>query len=111
MNSLSNQEELVLLTVGTLYPEAYAYGLQQEIKLSTAKSFSLGTIHTILYRMENDGLLKSQMGGSSTKRGGRSKRIYILTTKGFSAVESLQRIRQAIWSKISPNHVLPIIAG
>ena len=92
---------MVLLAVGSLYPEAYAYGIKKEIKSKSGKGISLGTIHTILYRMENDGLLKSHMGGSSNKRGGRSKRLYTLTYKGYGVVEELRKVRQALWSKIS----------
>ena len=98
---LSNQEELVLLGVGSLHPEAYAYGIQKLLKEESRKKLSLGTIHTILYRMEGEGLLKSEMGGSSNKRGGRSKRIYVLTNKGFGLVDDLRSLRQNLWTKIS----------
>ena len=101
MDSISNQEELILLAVGALYPEAYGYGIQQELKVELGRKVSLGTIHTILYRLENSGLLKSEMGGQSTKRGGRSKRIYSLTTKGENTVNELKRIRQSLYSRIS----------
>lgn len=105
MENISNQEELVLLTVGALYPNAYAYGVKDEIKKETGKSFSLGTIHTILYRMENDGLLKSELGGSTHKRGGRSKRLFSLTAKGYGVAEQLQKLRQSFWSRISPDQL------
>ncbi len=100
-HTLTSQEELILLSVGALYPEAYAYGIQQEIDQTLNKRFSLGTIHTILYRMEKLGLLKSEMGGSSNKRGGRSKRIYSLTSKGYAMVRQLQEVRQAFLARIS----------
>jgi len=102
MEGISNQEEIILLAVGALHPDAYAYGIQKEIKSQANKGISLGTIHTILYRMENEGLLRSQLGGSSNKRGGRSKRLFSLTTRGFRVVEELQNMRQSLWSKISP---------
>jgi PadR family transcriptional regulator PadR len=105
MSNISNQEELVLLAVGSLFPEAYAYGIKKEIKEETGTGFSLGTIHTILYRMENEGLLTSEMGGSTSKRGGRSKRLYQLTYKGFGVVEALRKARQALWSKISTDQL------
>ena len=101
--SISSQEEVVLLSVGSLEPEAYAYGIQNEIKNQANLSWSLGTIHTILYRLENKGLLKSEMGGASEKRGGRSKRLYSLTAKGYSTVQSVQDTRQSMWSKLVTN--------
>ncbi len=102
---ISSQEEVVLLSVGSLEPEAYAYGLKKEIKEQAGFSWSLGTIHTILYRLENKGLLKSEMGGSTGKRGGRSKRLYMLTTKGYDLVNHTQEVRKAMWSKLSANKV------
>ena len=101
--SISSQEEVVLLSVGSLEPEAYAYGIQKEINDQANLKWSLGTIHTILYRLENKGLLKSAMGGASEKRGGRSKRLYRLTAKGYENVHNIQETRQAMWNKLVTN--------
>ncbi|MFY0593531.1 PadR family transcriptional regulator [Roseivirga sp.] len=101
--TISTQEEIVLLSVGSLEPAAYAYGIQKEIKREANLNWSIGTIHTILYRLENKGLLKSEMGGSSEKRGGRSKRLYSLTAKGYGNVQSIQETRQAMWNKLVTN--------
>ena len=98
---ISTQEEIILLAVGSLQPDAYAYALKKEVKDQSGLIWSLGTIHTILYRLENKGLLKSEMGGATGKRGGRSKRLYSLTTKGFGLVDQLQQMRQAMWAKLS----------
>lgn len=103
--NISQQEEVVLLAVGSLEPEAYAYGLQLEIKTEAKLSWSIGTIHTILYRLEKKGLLDSEMGGSSQKRGGRSKRLYKLSAKGLKILEQIQYTRQSMWSKLSTNRL------
>ncbi len=105
MENISNQEELVLLSVGALYPDAYAYAIKEEIKNQSKKSMSLGTIHTILYRLENAGLLKSHLGGSTNKRGGRSKRLFSLTARGYQMAEELRKLRQSLWSRISPDQI------
>lgn len=101
--TISSQEEIVLLSVGSIEPEAYAYGIKKEIKDQADLNWSLGTIHTILYRLENKGLLKSAMGGASDKRGGRSKRLYSLTAKGHQSVQQIQEIRQSMWNKLVTN--------
>lgn len=97
---ISELEELVLLSVAVLSPNAYAYGIRLEIKDQVGKSLSLASVHTVLYRLERDGMLESAMGGQSEKRGGRSKRLYSLTKDGKEAVENIQSVRQAMWSKI-----------
>lgn len=100
---ISNQEEIILLATGSLQPDAYAYALKKEVKSQSGLSWSLGTIHTILYRLENKGLLQSEMGGATGKRGGRSKRLYSLTSKGLTMVDQLHQVRQNMWSKLSTN--------
>lgn len=97
---ISELEELVLLSAAVLFPNAYAYGITQEIKDQTGKTLSLASVHTVLYRLENSGLLKSKLGGQSEKRGGRSKRLFSLTQNGKKVVEEVQEVRQAMWSKI-----------
>lgn len=100
IENISSQEEVILLAAGSMPEGAYAYGLQNEIKAQLEQRLSLGTIHTILYRLENKGLLKSELGGASEKRGGRSKRLYKLTAKGYSNLEFIQASRQNMWGKI-----------
>jgi PadR family transcriptional regulator PadR len=97
---ISELEELVLLAVGVLTPDAYAYSIRKEINQQIGKSLSLASIHTVLYRMERDGLLKSALGGKSEKRGGRSKRLFTLTKTGVNTVRDIQDIRHAMWSKM-----------
>ena len=97
---ISELEELVLLAVGGLSPDAYAYSIRKEINLQISKSLSLASIHTVLYRLEKDGLLKSKLGGKSEKRGGRSKRLFKLTQTGVDTVRNIQDIRHAMWAKM-----------
>ncbi len=97
---ISELEELILLSVGVLYPEAYAYSIRLEIKDQVGKSLSLASVHTVLYRLEKEGLLKSELGGKSEKRGGRSKRLFSLTQTGIKTVQDIQSVREAMWAKM-----------
>mgnify|MGYP001799622268 CR=1 FL=1 len=101
--SISSQEEVILLLVGNLQPNAYAYTLKKEMQDQLDKAVSLASIHTVLYRLEKYGLLKSTMGGVSASRGGRSKRLYQLTTKGFTVVDEIRVMRKNLWEGMSPN--------
>jgi PadR family transcriptional regulator PadR len=97
---ISELEELVLLAVGVLTPNAYAYSIRKEINLQISKSLSLASVHTVLYRLEKEGLLKSTLGGKSEKRGGRSKRLFTLTKIGIDTVQDIQNIRHTMWAKM-----------
>ena len=97
-DTLSIREEMILLAIISLQPDAYAFAIKKAIKDEVNLGLSLGTIHTILYRLENRGLLKSEMGGSSEKRGGRSKRLFSVTSRGQEIVNEIQVARQKLWT-------------
>ncbi len=103
--SISSQEEIVLLLVGALAPNAYAYTIKKEMLDQGGKNIALASIHTILYRLEKHNLLKSSMGGASSSRGGRSKRLYQLTMKGYKVVEDIHSFRNSLWGKISLDNI------
>lgn len=97
---ISELEEMILLAAGVLYPDAYAYNIRKEIKDQLGRSLSLASVHTVLYRLEKNGLLRSELGGQSEKRGGRSKRLFTLTKTGIDTVQDIQNIRQSMWARM-----------
>jgi PadR family transcriptional regulator PadR len=97
---ISELEELVLLSIGVLTPEAYADSIRKEINEQVDKSLSLASIHTVLYRLEKEGLLISMLGGKIEKRGGRSKRLCSLSKNGLETVHSIKEVRHAMLTKM-----------
>ena len=72
---LGEFEEVILLLVGILGKEAYAFKIADEFESQTGRSVSIGAVHSTLTRLEDKGFLKSEMGDSTAERGGRRKRI------------------------------------
>jgi DNA-binding PadR family transcriptional regulator len=101
-HELSKREELILIAVGLLQGNAYAYTVQTELLNKARVRISLASIHTILYRLENRGLLGSRLGGSSERRGGRSKRLYSLTGSGASTIRAVHTTRVRLWTELQP---------
>lgn len=99
---LGELEELVLLTVGSLYQEAYGVAVMDEIKENSGREMNISAIHAVLRRLEEKGLLKSQMGGSTNERGGRRKRLFTLTKEGKMALDQSISIRRTLYERI-PN--------
>ncbi|WP_339607589.1 PadR family transcriptional regulator [uncultured Roseivirga sp.] len=99
---LGEFEELVLLTVGALYPEAYGVGIMDEIAKETGRSVNISAIHSALRRLDEKGFVKSEMGGSTKERGGRRKRIFELTAFGKKALDEVQEQRMSLYNRI-PN--------
>lgn len=99
---LGEFEELVLLTVGALYDEAYGVAVMEEIKDETGRSVNISAIHSALRRLEEKGFVKSRMGGATNERGGRRKRYFVLTSYGKKALDDAQSLRLKLYNRI-PN--------
>ncbi len=97
---LGEFEEVVLLTVGILYDEAYGVSIREEIKDRLNKKVSVGALQSALRRMEKKGYLSSRDGPSTEQRGGRPKRYFTITALGKKALEHSREMRTALWNAI-----------
>lgn len=96
---LGEFEEVILLLVGILGEEAYAFKIADEFEAQTDRTVSIGAVHSTLTRLEDKGFLKSEMGASTAERGGRRKRIYTITAYGKRALEAARDFRVSLWSQ------------
>lgn len=103
-------EELVLLTIAALHPEAYGVSIKNEIKKLAARSVTLSTVHASLNRLEDKGMVKSQMGESTGKRGGKRKKFFTVTAFGAKTLAEVREQREAIWQMI-PDAALQVKLG
>lgn len=97
---LGELEELVLLTVGILYPEAYGVGVMDEVEKQTGRNLNISAVHAVLTRLEEKGFLKSKMSEPTEERGGRRKRIFLLTAAGKRALEEANEMRNQLFNQI-----------
>jgi len=98
--NLGEFEEVVLLAVAIRTGDAYGAAVVNEIEQQSDRAVNLGSVHTALHRLEEKGLLKSEMGGATGERGGRSKRLYIVTALGRRALEEIRQLRNQMWDTI-----------
>lgn len=75
---LGEFEEIVILTIGVLYKEAYGVAIKKEIEARLSRNVSMGALHTALGRLEDKGYIKSHEGESTEERAGRPKSIFKL---------------------------------
>ena len=99
-NYLGELEELVLLTVGILHPNAYGVAVMDEIQKQVGRDLNISAVHAVLTRLEEKGFVKSAMGDPSQERGGRRKRIFILTPIGKRALEEANEMRTQLFKQI-----------
>jgi PadR family transcriptional regulator PadR len=97
---LGEFEELVLLSVGILFDDAYGLAIGDELEKQTGRNIMISSVHKALVRLEEKGYLKSRMGGATGTRGGRDKRLYSLTHAGKKVLEESREMRNAMWKQI-----------
>ncbi len=97
---LGEFEELVLLAVCILEGQAYGVSVKKEVEKHTGRSILLGAVHITLYRLQDKGLLTSELGGNTAKRGDRRKRLFSITDIGVRQLQEAQEVRQRMWALI-----------
>lgn len=98
--NLGEFEELVLLTVAALLGDAYSVAICDELSDNTGRSVKLGVVHAVLNRLEEKGLVKSELGEATKARGGKRKRFYQLTMQGKTALLNAKAMRDQLWARI-----------
>lgn len=97
---LGEFEEVVLLTVGVLYQQAYGVSIKKEIENRLSRTVSVGALQSALVRLEEKGYVQSNSGESTQERAGRPKRYFELTSNGAKALEYTRSIRNELWDSI-----------
>jgi DNA-binding PadR family transcriptional regulator len=98
--NLGELEELILLTVGILYKKAYGVAVMDEIEKQTGRNLNISAVHAVLQRLEDKGLLKSEMSEPTGERGGRRKRLFFLTAAGKRSLEEANELRNQLFNQI-----------
>ena len=97
---LGEFEELVLLIVGVLFPEAYGLSIREEIINQTKRKVAIGAVHSALSRLEEKGFLKSELADATHERGGRRKRLFTITAEGKRALQKNHEMRNTLFNQI-----------
>lgn len=97
---LGEFEEIVILTIGVLYEEAYGVAIKNEIETRLSRLVSMGAMHSALVRLEDKGYIKSHDGESTDDRMGRPKKYYRITALGKRAIEYTKDTRNELYNAI-----------
>ncbi len=97
---LGEFEEVVMLTVGVLYKDAYGVSIKKEIESRLKRNVSVGALQTALRRLEDKGYLKSFEGEATEERAGRPKKYFQITAYGKKALEYTKDTREELWNAI-----------
>lgn len=99
-HQLGEFEELVMLTVGILFKEAYGVAIIDEMESRLQRKVSIGALQTVLRRLESKGYLSSEFGEATNIRGGKRKRYFSLTSLGSRVLRETQEQRLELYKAI-----------
>jgi DNA-binding PadR family transcriptional regulator len=93
---------MLLFAILRLDEGAYGVTIRREIENRTGRRTSPGAIYTTLERLEQRGLVRSHVGGSTPVRGGRRKRFYRLEPAGARALAMAWERMQSMAAGVLP---------
>jgi len=97
---LGDFEEAVMLVVGILGEEdAYAFRISKAFEQRSGRAVSIGSIHSTLDRLEKKGFVRSSLKNSTSDRGDRRKRIFVITALGKRALRSSMEFKVQLWKE------------
>ncbi len=96
---LGGFEEAILLLVGIMGEDAYAFKIAEEFESQTGRTVSIGSVHSTMDRLSKKGFLSSEMGLPTSNRGGRRKRIYTITASGQRALRKSKDFKVSLWNQ------------
>jgi|SRR5579862_707583 len=92
--SLGEFEQLVILAILQLGPDAYGVGISRKLETEIRRTVSRGAMYTTLDRLENKGLVRWRLAPGGDERARLPRRIYSLTPKGLAAIRAAQEALQ-----------------
>ena len=90
-SSLGEFEQLVLIALVRLGPEAYGATIRREIETRTGRDLAISAVYVTLDRLETKGLIRSRIGDPTPRRGGRRRKLVDILPAGSRAVERAYR--------------------
>jgi len=85
---LGDFEQLVLLALLQLGPDAYGATIRREIEERTGRELAISAVYTTLQRLEHKGLVRSRVGEPLPERGGRRRKHFELLPLGARALKA-----------------------
>ena len=90
-HTLGEFEQLVLIAMTRLGPDAYGATIRRDIESRTGRDLAISAVYVTLERLETKGLVRSRIGDPTPERGGRRRKHYELLPAGERAVAHAYR--------------------
>jgi PadR family transcriptional regulator PadR len=97
---LTDFELMILLAILRVGHDVYGVLIAREIEKTAGRTVLLGAVYAALERLERNGFISSTVGTPTPERGGRAKRFFRVTSRGFRAVKDTRRALVALWTDV-----------
>jgi DNA-binding PadR family transcriptional regulator len=97
---LGEFELVIMLALIRLDEPAYGIPIAAEIEKYTGRSILLGSLYAALERLQEKGLVTSELGEPTPERGGRARRYFTPTRKGRRRVAETRAALTRLWRRI-----------
>lgn len=98
---LGELEHLVLLTIMRLGPDSSGVPIIEELRKHSRRPVLPPSVYEALRRLEDKGLIRSRMGQSEPRRGGRARRHFEATAAAKAVLRDSQRTLTRLWDGIA----------
>ena len=94
---LNETEHLVLLALARLGDEAYGVPVRQEIERRSGTPISIAAVYSALGRLESRGFTRTWLSEPTSRRGGRARKHYAVTTEGLRELAKARAALERMW--------------
>lgn len=95
-------EQMVLVAVLRLEGAAYALAIVRELDRTVGREVSRGALYRALDRLESKGLVGWVVESGGPERGGKRRRLFSLTPRGWAVVRKCFEAQQRLWLGLEP---------
>lgn len=97
---LGEFELMVILTLIQLGDDAYGVPISRELEKRRGRGVSVGSVYAALERLEQKGLVSSNLGDPTPERGGKAKRYFRVTKDGLRQVHRTRQVLTGLWRRL-----------
>jgi DNA-binding PadR family transcriptional regulator len=98
---LGEFEQVVLLAVARLRGAGYGMSIRREIERRAGREVTVGSVYGTLARLEEKGLVVSEEGEATRRRGGRARRCFRILPAGAEALEATRGMMARMWEGVA----------
>ncbi len=100
MKLLTRKEELIMLAVLRLQEDSCLVSIRKFLISQTQRRWSPGNVYVPLDSLYKRNYLNYVLGDPTPRRGGKAKKYYRITRKGFEALAELKVLQDIFWRDI-----------